>query len=146
MSRVNKPSPKIQLIVAAALIGPAGTVLVQRRPHGRQMAGLWEFPGGKVEPGETPEQALVRELNEELGIKVAPSSLSPLTFATHVMADKVLTLLLFECRTWTGEPRPLDSDYLDWLEPRALHGLPMPPADKPFIAVLESLLKTSAKV
>ena len=130
-------------VVAAALVDRAGRVLVQQRPAGKQLAGLWEFPGGKVEPGETPEDALVRELAEELGIAVAVEALHPLTFASEPLADRHLLLLLYLCRDWTGEPQALDAAALAWHAPSALYDLAMPPADLPFIAILEAALTHS---
>lgn len=130
-------------VVAVALVDAAGRVLVQQRPAGKQMAGLWEFPGGKVEPGETPEAALVREVAEELGIAVAQETLRPLTFASEPLADRHLVLLLYLCRNWVGEPQALDAVALSWHAPSALHALAMPPADLPFIAALERSLTTS---
>ncbi len=138
MAHVNKPPSTIQLIVAAALVDANGRVLVQKRPMGREMAGLWEFPGGKIEDGETPEQALVRELAEELGITVSTSALSPLTFATHDMPSRTLILMLYLCRDWVGTPHPIDAECLGWFEPAQLRDLPMPPADIAFILALES--------
>ena len=130
----------ILFVVAAALVDPTGRVLVQRRPPGKQLAGLWEFPGGKVEPGERPETALVRELAEELGIVVAPGDLMPLTFASEPLGDRHLLLLLYLCREWSGEPRPLDATAIAWHVPAGLGGLAMPPADLPFIAALQVAL------
>jgi 8-oxo-dGTP diphosphatase len=130
-------------VVAVALVDRAGRVLVQQRPAGKQLAGLWEFPGGKVEPGETPEAALVRELSEELGIAVAPDALRPLTFASEPLADRHLLLLLYLCREWEGEPQALDAVALAWHAPSSLRGLAMPPADLPFVAVLEKALNDS---
>lgn len=127
-------------VVAVALIDQAGRVLVQQRPTGKQMAGLWEFPGGKVEAGETPEVALVREVAEELGITVAGGALLPLTFASEPLADRHLLLLLYVCRDWSGEPQALDAAALAWHAPSDLRGLAMPPADVPFIAILERAL------
>ncbi|MFA6122650.1 MAG: (deoxy)nucleoside triphosphate pyrophosphohydrolase [Sphingomonas sp.] len=129
------------LVVAAALVDAAGRVLVQRRPLGKALAGLWEFPGGKVESGETPEAALVRELEEELGIAVAPAALAPVTFASEPLADRHLLLLLYLCHAWQGEPQALDASALAWHTPTALQGLEMPPADLPFIAALEAALR-----
>jgi len=127
-------------VVAVALIDREGRVLVQRRPAGKMLAGLWEFPGGKIEPGETPEAALVRELAEELGIVVDPAHLAPAAFASAPLAGRHLVLLLYICRAWTGTPRPLDAEELLWCRPAELHGLAMPPADLPLIAPLEALV------
>ena len=127
-------------VVAVALIDRKGRVLVQRRPAGKMLAGLWEFPGGKIEPGETPEAALVRELAEELGIVVDPAHLAPAAFASAPLAGRHLLLLLYICREWAGTPRPLDAEELLWCRPAELHGLAMPPADLPLIAPLEALV------
>jgi 8-oxo-dGTP diphosphatase len=126
----------ILAVVAAALTDTSGRVLVQRRPPGKAMAGLWEFPGGKLETGETPERALARELGEELGIVVAPDDLVPLTFASQPLADRHLLLLLYRCTAWIGEPQPLDADALLWRHPDDMADLPMPPADLPLVAFL----------
>lgn len=128
------------LVVAAALVDAEGRVLVQKRAKGRAMAGLWEFPGGKCERHETPESALIRELAEELGIEVDESRLAPAAFASAPLGEQRMILLLYFCREWRGEPRPLDSDGLRWLRPAELHTLAMPPADEPLIAMLEALL------
>lgn len=128
------------LVVAAALVDPAGKVLVQRCPPGKAMAGLWEFPGGKVEPGETPCAALVRELREELGIAVAAEALVPLTFASAPLAGRCLLLLLYTCRAWSGVAQALDATAIAWHPPAALRDLAMPPADIPLIAALEGAL------
>ncbi len=127
-------------VVAVALIDADGRVLVQQRPPGQAMAGLWEFPGGKVEPGETPEAALIRELREELGIDVAAACLAPATFASERLGERHLLLLLYVCRKWRGVPAPLASSQLRWVPPMALHALAMPPADQPLIGLLEALL------
>ena len=126
-------------VVAAALVDGAGRVLLQQRPPGKMMAGLWEFPGGKVEPGESPEAALVRELEEELGIKVREGALAPLTFASAALEGRHLLLLLYLCRIWRDDPRALDAAALRWVRPADMRALAMPPADQPFIAVLEAL-------
>lgn len=128
------------LVVAAALIDRDGRVLVQQRSASRSMAGLWEFPGGKVEPGETPEVALVRELQEELGIDTETACLAPAGFASEPLGEKHLMLLLYLCRKWRGVPAALDSDGLRWVRPLELHGLDMPPADRPLIGLLEALV------
>jgi 8-oxo-dGTP diphosphatase len=131
---------RIVLVVAVALIDADGRVLVAQRPPGKTLAGLWEFPGGKVEQGERPEQALVRELKEELTIDVAESCLAPLTFASHAYEDFHLLMPLFVCRRWTGDVVSNEGQALKWMRPRALRALPMPPADKPLIPHLEELL------
>jgi 8-oxo-dGTP diphosphatase len=128
------------VVVAAALVDGGGRVLLQRRAAGRSMAGLWEFPGGKVEEGERPEAALARELSEELGIAVEISALSPAAFASADNAGRHMLLLLYLCRTWRGEPRALDADALAWVRPAEMRGLPMPPADLPLIPLLERLI------
>lgn len=128
------------LVVAAALVDGEGRVLVQRRPPGRSMEGLWEFPGGKVEPDERPEAALVRELEEELGIEVDAAALTPAVFASADNGGRQMLLLLYLCRQWRGEPRPLDATKLAWIHPADMVGLPMPPADEPLIPLLERLV------
>jgi 8-oxo-dGTP diphosphatase len=128
------------IVVAAALIDDDGRVLLQQRLPARSMGGLWEFPGGKVEPGERPEAALARELDEELGIGVDPGSLVPAAFASADNAGRHMLLLLYLCRQWRGEPAPLDAAALNWLRPAAMAGLEMPPADKPLVAALEALV------
>ena len=127
-------------VVAAALIDADGRVLVQQRPAGGTLAGLWEFPGGKVEAGETPEDALVRELEEELAITVPCKCLFPATFASAPLDDRHLLLLLYICRKWTGVPRALAAAALKWVRPVDLHALAMPPADLPMIGALERLI------
>lgn len=127
-------------VTAVALIDRDGRVLVQQRSAHRSMAGLWEFPGGKVEPGETPEAALVRELREELGVETQAACLAPACFASEPLGGQHLVLLLYVCRKWQGTPRPLDSAGLKWVRPVELHGLDMPPADKPLIGLLEAML------
>jgi 8-oxo-dGTP diphosphatase len=132
-------NPTMLFVVAAALTNQAGEILLQKRPDGRQMAGLWEFPGGKVDEGESPESALVRELDEELGTIVDPRKLVPITFASEALGDRNLLLLLYICKEWTGEPKPLDTPELRWVRPADMHELPMPPADKPLVLALERL-------
>ncbi len=128
------------LVSAVALIDPDGRVLLAQRPEGKSMAGLWEFPGGKVEPGETPEQALVRELHEELGIDTWASCLAPLTFASHSYDDFHLLMPVFACRKWQGTPHPKEGQTLAWAHPAKLRDYPMPPADIPLIPMLRDLL------
>lgn len=128
------------LVVAVALIDADGRVLLQQRPPGKAMADLWEFPGGKVEPGETPEAALIRELEEELGIRTHASCLAPATFASEPLDDQHLLLLLYVCRKWEGVPHPHHATALKWVRPAQMYALPMPPADLPLIGILEALL------
>lgn len=123
-------------VVAVALTDRAGRILVAQRPPGKDHAGLWEFPGGKVEPGESPEAALVRELREELGVTVDPSALEPLTFSSAPRQTRHLLLLLYRCSEWQGEPRALDAAALRWVAPPELGDLDMPPADRPFVSIL----------
>ena len=131
---------KTVLVSAVALIDPDGRVLLSRRPEGKAMAGLWEFPGGKVEPGETPEAALIRELQEELGIDTWASCLAPLTFASHAYADFHLLMPLFACRKWQGIAQPREGQALKWVRPGDLRDYPMPPADVPLIPILRDWL------
>lgn len=128
------------IVVAAALVDRDGRLLVQQRPEGKPMAGLWEFPGGKLESGETPEAALIRELNEELAIDVDHSCLAPACFASDMLGDRHLLLLLYICRKWRGSPIAQHARALRWLRPLELHTLEMPPADKPLIGLLEALV------
>ena len=127
-------------VAAAALIDADGRVLVQQRPPGRAMAGLWEFPGGKLEPGETPEAALIRELEEELGIRTHASCLAPATFASEPLGDRHLLLLLYVCRKLEGVAQARHATALQWVRPAQMYGLAMPPADLPLIGKLEALL------
>ncbi|NML04432.1 (deoxy)nucleoside triphosphate pyrophosphohydrolase [Sphingomonas sp. G-3-2-10] len=127
-------------VVAAAVIDMEGRVLVQQRPPGKPMAGLWEFPGGKVEPGERPEAALIRELHEELGIDVEAACLAPATFASEALGERHLLLLLYALRKWRGVPEARHASALKWVRPLELHRLEMPPADKPLIGLLEALV------
>lgn len=136
----GKPPKSDLVVVAAALVDRDGRLLVQQRPDGLPMAGLWEFPGGKIEPGETPEQALIRELAEELGIDVDQACLAPACFASDMLGDRHLLLLLYVCRKWRGAPVARHASALRWVRPVDLHGLAMPPADKPLIGLLEALI------
>jgi len=131
---------KTLLVSAVALIDRDGRVLLAQRPEGKSMAGLWEFPGGKVEPGETPEQALIRELQEELGIDTWVSCLAPLTFASHSYADFHLLMPLFACRKWEGIVQPREGQRLTWARKSELRDYPMPPADVPLIPILRDWL------
>ncbi len=128
-------------VVAAALLDSEGRILLQQRPPGRAMAGLWEFPGGKVEEGELPEAALARELEEELGIGVSEEDFVPACFASAPVGGRRMTLLLYLCRRWRGEPAPLDASALAWLRPEEMRPGEMPPADAPLIPMLDALLK-----
>jgi 8-oxo-dGTP diphosphatase len=131
---------KTILVSAVALIDVEGRVLLAQRPMGKSMAGLWEFPGGKVEPGETPEAALIRELQEELGIDTWASCLAPLTFASHSYADFHLLMPLFACRKWQGTPQGREGQALKWVRAQDLRTYPMPPADLPLIPILRDWL------
>lgn len=131
---------KLLLVVAVALIDADGRVLIAQRPKGKQLEGLWEFPGGKIDPGERPEEALIRELKEELGITVKPACLAPLTFASHAYEDFHLLMPLYVCRRWEGFVQPLDGQALKWVWPKDLRSYPMPPADAPLIPPLVDLL------
>ncbi len=128
------------LVVAVALVDVDGRVLIARRPEGKSLAGLWEFPGGKVEAGERPEAALIRELKEELAIDVEQSCLAPLTFASHSYDDFHLLMPLYVCRRWKGVVRPSEGQELQWVKPLKLRDYPMPPADLPLIPHLIELL------
>ena len=131
------------IVVAASLIDVSGHVLVQQRPDGGSMPGLWEFPGGKVEPGETPETALRRELREELGIEVVTAE--PLSFASAPLDDAHLIMLLYLCRDWCGTPKALHASALQWVNPTDLYALPMPPADLPLIASIIAAAQSIAQ-
>ncbi|MFY9212165.1 MAG: 8-oxo-dGTP diphosphatase MutT [Aestuariivita sp.] len=131
---------KVVLVSAVALIDVDGRVLLAQRPEGKSMAGLWEFPGGKVEPGETPEAALIRELEEELGINTWSSCLAPLTFASHSYADFHLLMPLFACRKWEGTPISRENQALKWVRAQDLREYPMPEADIPLIPILRDWL------
>jgi 8-oxo-dGTP diphosphatase len=131
---------KIVLVAAVALVDKDGRVLLTQRPEGKQLAGLWEFPGGKVEPGERPEAALIRELKEELGIDVAESCLAPLTFASHTYDDFHLLMPLYVCRRWKGQVVGAEGQQIAWVRPQKLKDYPMPPADVPLIPHIVDLL------
>ena len=131
---------KVVLVSAVALIDPDGRVLLAQRPAGKSKAGLWEFPGGKVEAGETPEAALIRELQEELGIDTWTSCLAPLTFASHSYEDFHLLMPLFACRKWDGIPSSREGQALKWVKPADLRSYPMPAADVPLIPILRDWL------
>lgn len=133
-------SAKVVLVAACAMIDTDGRVLLAERPKGKTMAGLWEFPGGKVEPGERPEQTLIRELNEELDVVVNESCLAPLTFASHAYPDFHLLMPLYVCRRWEGIVRAREGQRLAWVRPNRLKDYKMPPADEPLIAHLTTLL------
>jgi 8-oxo-dGTP diphosphatase len=133
-------SVRLVLVAACALIDPDGRVLIAQRPAGKPMAGLWEFPGGKVEPGERPEQCLIRELGEELGIAVKEECLAPLTFASHLYPDFYLLMPLYVCRRWAGFVEAREGQQLKWVRPHELRTYPMPPADEPLISHLTALL------
>jgi 8-oxo-dGTP diphosphatase len=128
------------LVAACALVDVDGRVLLARRPEGKKMAGLWEFPGGKLNPGETPEQALIRELKEELGIDVTAACLAPFAFASHAYEGFHLLMPLFLCRRWKGLPTPREKQTLAWVSARRLSEYEMPPADKPLIPLLRDFL------
>ncbi len=130
----------ILLVTACALVDADGRVLLTQRPEGKSLAGLWEFPGGKVDPGETPEESLIRELHEELGITVKPDCLAPLTFASHTYETFHLLMPLFICRRYEGIPRPMEGQTLKWVKPKDMRDYPMPPADIPLIPFLIDLL------
>jgi 8-oxo-dGTP diphosphatase len=130
----------VVLVSAVALIDPDGRILLAQRPEGKSMAGLWEFPGGKIESGETPEQALIRELQEELGIDTWESCLAPLTFASHSYEKFHLLMPLFACRKWNGTPESKEGQALKWVRANQLKDYPMPPADIPLIPILRDWL------
>ena len=133
------PLPLVH-VSAVALVDTDGRVLLAQRPEGKTMAGLWEFPGGKIEIGETPEQALIRELREELAIDTAESCLAPIGFASHSYDSFHLVMLLFACRKWAGRPRAIEGGALQWVRPNQLRNHPMPAADLPLITMLQDLL------
>lgn len=136
-SAVARP---ILLVAAVALVDAENRVLIARRPEGKSMAGLWEFPGGKIDAGETPEQALVREIREELAIELCPTCLAPLTFASHSYDNFHLLMPLFLCRTWEGEIEACEGQEVKWVRALRLADYPMPPADEPLVPFLRDLL------
>jgi 8-oxo-dGTP diphosphatase len=133
-------SAKLVLVAACALVDADGRVLLAQRPEGKAMAGLWEFPGGKVESGERPEETLIRELEEELGITVSEACLAPLTFASHGYSDFHLLMPLYVCRRWEGIVTAREAQGLAWVRPNRLRDYPMPPADEPLVSHLLTLL------
>ena len=124
------------LVSAVALFDTDGRILLAQRPEGKKLAGMWEFPGGKVEPDETPEEALIREIKEELAIDLCDSCISPFTFVTHEYDDFTLLMLLYVCRKWEGMPKAMEGQAIMWKYADEMHTLPMPPADKPLVAML----------
>lgn len=140
----TRPAPPedlpVVLVAAIALVDIDNRVLIAQRPAGKDMAGLWEFPGGKVEPGELPEAALIREVREELGIDTSESCLAPFSFASRAYADFHLLMPLYICRKWLGEPVPREHAAIKWVRPPRLHDYPMPPADAPLVAILRDFL------
>ncbi|WP_062016584.1 (deoxy)nucleoside triphosphate pyrophosphohydrolase [Aureimonas sp. AU4] len=134
------PAPRMLLVTACALIDADRRILVTERPAGKSLAGLWEFPGGKVEPGETPEESLIRELREELGVETKADCLAPLTFASHTYEDFHLLMPLYVCRRYEGIPRSMEGQRLRWVRARDLRDLAMPPADLPLIPFLIDLV------
>ncbi len=135
-----EPARPIVLVAAVALVDRDGRVLIAKRPEGKAMAGLWEFPGGKVDPGETPETALIRELDEELGIQVPARCLAPLTFASHAYDEFHLLMPLYVCRNWDGIVAAREGQDLKWVRPMRLGDYDMPPADAPLVAMVRDLL------
>jgi 8-oxo-dGTP diphosphatase len=135
-----KPGKPILLVSACALVDADGRVLLSQRPEGKSLAGLWEFPGGKVEPGETPEETLIRELQEEIGVETQTACLAPLTFASHTYETFHLLMPLFVCRRFSGIPTPREGQVLKWVRPKNMRDYPMPPADYPLIPFLIDLL------
>jgi 8-oxo-dGTP diphosphatase len=139
MSQPEESKPLL-LVAACALVDGDGRVLIAQRPEGKQLAGMWEFPGGKIEPGETPEETVVRELREELGIETKVACLAPLTFASHAYESFNLLMPLFVCRRYWGIPQAQEGQALKWVRPNKLRDYPMPPADEPLIPYLIDLL------
>jgi 8-oxo-dGTP diphosphatase len=140
LAEIMTGQKKLLLVAACALVDADGRILLAQRPEGKSLAGLWEFPGGKVEPGETPEEALIRELDEELGIVTRTACLAPLTFASHTYETFHLLMPLYVCRRFEGVPTGREGQQIKWVRPGALRDYPMPPADEPLIAMLQDLL------
>ncbi len=140
MTETETNNLRLILVVACALVDSDGRVLLAQRPEGKSLAGLWEFPGGKLEPGERPEEALIRELAEELGIDVKSACLAPLTFASHAYEEFHLLMPLFACRRWEGIVHPREGQRLAWVQPARLGDYPMPPADAPLVPILRDWL------
>lgn len=140
MTKIDVKPVNITLVSALALVDFDGRVLLAKRPEDKKFGGLWEFPGGKIEAGETPEQALRREIKEELGIEIETSCISPLSFVSHSNDAFHLLMLLYICRKWEGQPRPIASQSLAWVRPLDMKAWPMPPADQPLVATLRDLL------
>ncbi len=138
--RPENPDLPVVLVAAAALVDGDGRVLLAQRPEGKSMAGLWEFPGGKVETGETPEFALMRELEEELNIETRPSCYTPIAFASHSYPDFHLLMPLFVCRAWRGAPERCEHAAIKWVKPQDMYDYPMPEADIPLVAALRDFL------
>ena len=134
------PERKLLLVAACALVDTDGRVLLAQRPPGKQLAGMWEFPGGKVEPGETPEETLIRELREEIGVETKVACLAPLTFASHTYETFHLLMPLYVCRRFEGTAHGREGQALKWVKPKMLRDYPMPPADEPLIPYLMDLL------
>jgi 8-oxo-dGTP diphosphatase len=137
---MSAPGKRLLLVAACALVDADRRVLIAQRPQGKQLAGLWEFPGGKVEPGETPEECLIRELREEIGVETKAACLAPLTFASHSYDDFHLLMPLYVCRRYSGIAVAREGQTLKWVKPRQMRDYPMPPADAPLIPFLIDLL------
>lgn len=140
MTESSEPAAPLRLVAAAALIDDSRRILLARRPEGKALAGLWEFPGGKLEPGETPEHALARELDEELGIAARPADMTPITFASEPVAGRHLVLMLYAVRAWQGQPQAIEAPEIGWFGLDEMGDLAMPPADAPFLPALARFL------